>query len=402
MKKDNIQFIKNRFSIIGNNEILNNLIDIAIKIAYTDVSVLISGESGTGKEVFAKIIHQLSNRKHNSFMAINCGAIPEGTIDSELFGHVKGSFTSATEDRKGYFETVNNGTIFLDEIGEMPLSTQARLLRILELGEYMRVGSSKIDKLDIRIIAATNINIDSALKNGKMRNDLYYRLSTIKINIPSLRERKEDIKIIFYYYLKYFSDKYKTQYPSVDEKALNLIENYHWPGNIRQLKNIAEQIIVLENKEFLDLITLKKYIPTNIETFNNKLSIKNNYNNSITEKEFLYKILIDMKKEVNDLKRIVSTIIKSSNLSDKSHLLKNILLKKNNEKKLKIPIEDKNHILINDDYNHVEDTLSLKDQENQLIKKILKKNHGKRKNTASDLGISERTLYRKIKNLKIH
>ncbi len=402
MNTINIQNIKNRFKIIGNSDSLNKLIDIAIKIAPTDISVLITGENGSGKEIFAHMIHSLSLRRHNSFIAVNCGAIPEGTIDSELFGHVKGSFTNASEDRKGYFESVNKGTIFLDEVGELPLSTQIRLLRILESGEYIRVGSSKTYKTDVRVISATNINIDESLRNGKIREDLYYRLGAIKIDIPPLRMRKYDIKLIFKYFLELFSDKYKIEYPYLSDDAILLLEKYDWPGNIRQLKNIAEQIIILERCKYINSKIISKYIPNNKMQLT--LQTNNSYNNNILEKEFLYKILIDMKKDFNDLKNLVFNMLKHPKISKNIHLFDFLALKYLNSHNTKEEKNNKQKILINEKNSFPEKNkliLSLAEQEIELIKKTLKKYNGKRKVAANELGISERTLYRKIKHFKI-
>lgn len=411
-----IQDIKNRFGIIGNSPLLNQAIDVARQVAPTDISVLITGESGSGKEVFSHIIHQLSHRKHGPFIAVNCGAIPEGTVDSELFGHVKGSFTSATEDRKGYFEVVNGGTIFLDEVAELPSGTQARLLRILESGEYLRVGSSKVQKTDVRIVAATNVEVFDAVQEGKFREDLYYRLNTVPLHIPALRKRKEDIPLLFRKFMADFSEKYHAPSIRLTEDAKRMLENYSWPGNVRQLKNIAEQVAVLENKEEMDGVTLAKYLPTEPSTLPMRLEMAEK-EHEFSERDILYKVLFDMKKDLVDLKKLVFNIIKhSSNVKEAASSdpqLLNRLYNSDNgpsdevreeQQTMQPTLLNENRLLDNKTFNEaeeVEESLSLEQQEAELIRKALKKYNGKRKNAAAELGISERTLYRKIKELNL-
>ena len=395
-----IKTIKQKFGIVGNSTPLNHAIEVAVQVAPTDMTVLISGESGTGKESFSKIIHSISKRKHGQFIAVNCGAIPEGTIDSELFGHEKGSFTGANESRKGYFEVTDKGTIFLDEIGEMPLSTQSRLLRILENGEFMKVGSSKVQKTDVRIIAATNVNLEDAVRNKKFREDLYYRLNTVPIIVPPLREREEDISLLFRKFASDFSDKNNINPIRLSEEAKKELMKYRFPGNIRELKNITEQMSVLEIERNIDLETVKKYIPesNNLPALSNTNldSDDENYN----ERDILYKILFDLKNDVTEMKKIIDNIL---NTNDNVHL----------DSKDTELIEERK-ILINDTNNHnnenyqevteVEfdgESLSIEKKETELIIKALRKNRNKRKYAAKDLGISERTLYRKIKHYNI-
>ena len=397
---EKIKTIKQKFGIVGNSTPLNHAIEVAVQVAPTDMTVLISGESGTGKESFSKIIHSISKRKHGQFIAVNCGAIPEGTIDSELFGHEKGSFTGANESRKGYFEVTDKGTIFLDEIGEMPLSTQSRLLRILENGEFMKVGSSKVQKTDVRIIAATNVNLEDAVRNKKFREDLFYRLNTVPIIVPPLREREEDISLLFRKFASDFSDKNNINPIRLSEEAKKELMKYRFPGNIRELKNITEQMSVLEIERNIDLETVKKYIPesNNLPALSNTNldSDDENYN----ERDILYKILFDLKNDVTEMKKIIDNIL---NTNDNVHL----------ESKDTELIEERN-ILINDTNNHnnenyqevteVEfdgESLSIEKKEKELIIKALRKNKNKRKYAAKDLGISERTLYRKIKHYNI-
>ncbi len=393
--------------MIGNHPALNRAIDIALQVAPTDLSVLIGGESGTGKEFFPKIIHQYSARKHGAYIAVNCGAIPEGTIDSELFGHEKGAFTGATDSRKGYFEVANGGTIFLDEVAELPLSTQVRLLRVLEAGEFMRVGSSKLQKTDVRVIAATNINIIAAVHDNKFREDLYYRLNTVPISIPALRERKEDIYLLFRKFASDFAEINRMPPVTLTEEARLMLTNYRWPGNIRQLKNITEQISIIESEREIGEATLSKYLPDyqpvklpalyerpiNEQTFN-------------TEREILYKILFDMKSDMHDLKQLVAEIIDKGTAGSELH--------ENNARILEklYPSEEFSDVgdphagahynastgqNIQDTEEIVEESLSLEEKEIELIKKALEKHRGKRKYAAEELGISERTLYRKIK-----
>jgi len=408
-----VQDIKNRFGIIGGSPLLNRAIDIARQVAPTDMSVLVTGESGSGKEVFSHIIHQLSSRKHGSFIAVNCGAIPEGTIDSELFGHEKGSFTGAHEARKGYFEVANGGTIFLDEVAELPLGTQARLLRILESGEYLRVGSSKVQKTDVRIIAATNVDVYNRVKSGKFREDLYYRLNTVPLRIPALHERKEDIYLLFRKFAADFSDKYRSPGIQLEPDAIQILSNYSWPGNVRQLKNIAEQICVLEKDRNVTGAALLNYIPN--ESANNlPMAISTNNKEDFTERDILYKVLFDMKKDMVELKKLVAEIIQSGGntshvLAGNTHyinqLYQEIDQSPNYDQALTIKTPEQNRPI---DYNYthdaeeVEESLSLVDKESDLIKKALKKHKGKRKFAAQELGISERTLYRKIKELNLN
>lgn len=397
---EKIKTIKQKFGIVGNSTPLNHAIEVAVQVAPTDMTVLISGESGTGKESFSKIIHSISKRKHGQFIAVNCGAIPEGTIDSELFGHEKGSFTGANESRKGYFEVTDKGTIFLDEIGEMPLSTQSRLLRILENGEFMKVGSSKVQKTDVRIIAATNVNLEDAVRNKKFREDLFYRLNTVPIIVPPLREREEDISLLFRKFASDFSDKNNINPIRLSEEAKKELMKYRFPGNIRELKNITEQMSVLEIERNIDLETVKKYIPesNNLPALSNTNldSDDENYN----ERDILYKILFDLKNDVTEMKKIIDNIL---NTNDNVHL----------ESKETELIEERK-ILINDTNNNnnenyqevteVEfdsESLSIEKKEKELIIKALRKNRNKRKYAAKDLGISERTLYRKIKYYNI-
>lgn len=405
-----LQQIKLRFGIVGNTPALNFAIDTARKIAPTDLTVLITGESGTGKEIFSNIIHHLSIRKHNAFIAVNCGAIPEGTIDSELFGHEKGSFTGAHEARKGYFEVVNNGTIFLDEIGDLPLATQARLLRVLESGEYIRVGSSKVQKTDVRVVAATNISLLEAVKKGKFREDLYYRLNTVPIKLPSLRERKEDIHLLFRKFIADATEKYKIPSLQLDEEAQKLLTDYSWSGNIRQLKNISEQMAILEKNRNISSEILKKYLPIEQTSqlpmlFNDGLK-----DSEISEREILYRVLFDMKKDIYEMKKIILDLLKNNDIAGQSKDKKEQLIKQI-YRDIK-PVEENAEVSISmpqsgSDYNieppheEVEESLSLEDREIEMIKKALRKHKGKRKYAAQELGISERTLYRKIIEYKI-
>ncbi|WP_443937312.1 sigma 54-interacting transcriptional regulator [Pedobacter sp. MW01-1-1] len=410
------QNIKQRFGIIGNSPLLNRAIDIASQVAPTDISVLITGESGSGKEVFSQIIHQMSARKHGTFIAVNCGAIPEGTIDSELFGHEKGSFTGAHEARKGYFEVANGGTIFLDEVAELPMGTQARLLRILESGEYLRVGSSKVQKTDVRIIAATNVDVYERVKNGKFREDLYYRLNTVPLRIPSLKERKEDIYLLFRKFAVDFSDKYRSPALHLEPEAIQILTNYSWPGNVRQLKNIAEQISVLEKERNVSAQAILNYIPN--EAGNNlPMAINSASKEDFTERDILYKVLFDMKKDMVELKKLVAEIIQHGGntatvLADNPQYINQLY------RDVELPVGQDHGFTIQhatpvnnpsagNDFNfahdaeEVEESLSLVDKESDLIKKALKKHKGKRKFAAQELGISERTLYRKIKELDL-
>jgi transcriptional regulator with PAS, ATPase and Fis domain len=411
-----IQEIKQRFGIIGNSPLLNRAINIANQVAPTDISVLITGESGSGKEVFSHIIHQMSPRKHGPFIAVNCGAIPEGTIDSELFGHEKGAYTGAVGERKGYFETVNGGTIFLDEIAEMPLGTQARLLRVLESGQYIKVGSSKVEKTNVRVIAATNVDVYEAVKSGKFREDLYYRLNTVPLKIPPLRDRKEDVYLLFRKFTSDFTDKYRTPPIQLDEEAQQVLINYSWPGNIRQLKNMAEQLAVLERDRVITAQTLLTYIPMETSGRNLPMRVDNQQKEDFSERDILYKVLFDMKRDMVELKKLVADIIEHGGVSvnHASHsqtlnqLYRDIELPGTPEAQftLQKPVisnsnSNSNPYNITQDAEEVEESLSLIDKESDLIRKALKKHKGKRKLAASELGISERTLYRKIKELNL-
>ncbi len=378
---------KQRFGIIGEDSELERAIDIALQVAPTDISVLVFGESGTGKENIPKIIHQNSKRKHNTYIAVNCGAIPEGTIDSELFGHEKGAFTGAHDNRKGYFETANEGTIFLDEIGELPLSSQARLLRVLESGEFIKVGSSKIQKTNVRIIAATNVNIQEAVKEGKFREDLYYRLNTISIQLPALRKRGNDIYLLFRKFASDFASQYNTPPIQLSEDAIETLKQYSWPGNIRQLRNFVAQLSVIEKERILTSIALEGLLPKNNARTPVLFEDKNKA--ELSEREILYKVLFDMKKDLNELKKITFNLIQKEG----NHELLNTINQSifNQEPILEDAKQYRNNTI------EVEESLSLFDQEKKLIEKSLLKHKGKRKNAAAELGISERTLYRKLK-----
>jgi transcriptional regulator with PAS, ATPase and Fis domain len=414
-----LQALKNRFSIIGNTPALNHALNTAEQVAATDLTVLIVGESGVGKEVFSQIIHSLSARKHNPFIAVNCGAIPEGTIDSELFGHEKGSFTGAVDSRKGYFETVSGGTIFLDEIGELPLGTQARLLRVLETGEFIRVGSSKVQKSDVRVIAATNRELLEYTQKGKFREDLYYRLNTVPIRVPSLRDRKEDIPLLFRKFVVDFAEKYKTKPIFLDEEARELLTKYSWPGNVRELKNIAEQISVLRKSDNINSETLAGFLPQHNIHNMPMVTSGSPVGEFANEREILYKLFFDMKKDVNELKKMFLEILQNPSIAGQSaNFNKESLI---NELKEDImpspaphvssanaqPTVHLNHpqpiIIDNESNNHyeVDESLNIMDKEKELILKALKKHRGRRKDASTDLGISERTLYRKIKEYNI-
>jgi len=409
MMENKIKTVKQKFGIVGNSTSLNHAIEVAIQVAPTDMSVLISGESGSGKESFSKIIHSMSKRKHGQFIAVNCGAIPEGTIDSELFGHEKGSFTGANESRKGYFEVTNNGTIFLDEIGEMPLSTQSRLLRIIENGEFIKVGSSKVLKTDVRIIAATNIKLEEAVKNKKFREDLYYRLNTVPITVPPLRERGEDITLLFRKFASDFSDKNKMVPIRLNNSAKNEIIKYRFPGNIRELKNLAEQISILEINREINKETLKKYLPnnSNLPIIQNSF-FKNENNENYNERDLLYKILFDVKNDVNELKKLVNSILSKNSRIEVSEDQKKLLTTHSlNINSNELTVENKNlkekenaYQVVTEVYNENE-SLSIAEKEKELIMKALSKNKNKRKSASKDLGISERTLYRKIKHYNL-
>lgn len=421
-----VQSIKNRFGIIGNSSALNHALSVAVQVASTDLTVLIVGESGVGKEAFSHIIHALSARKHNSFIAVNCGAIPEGTIDSELFGHEKGSFTGAVDSRKGYFETVNGGTIFLDEIGEMPVGTQARLLRVLETGEFIRVGSSKVQKTDVRVIAATNRDLLEFTQSGRFREDLYYRLSTVPIRVPSLRDRPEDILLLFRKFATDFAEKYKTAPVQLDEEAKQLLVNYQWKGNIRELKNIAEQISVLSTERMITGNQLRRFLP---ETTMNRLpvlassnnqSISGNNGEFANERDILYKLFFDLKKDVTEMKKMFVEILQNPASSNQAvAFAREALLTDfhNGSHDIQLsptpaaiqpnvithPAGNPQAVVLDDFHHHeeVEESLNIMDKEKELIIKALKKHKGKRKDAAGDLGISERTLYRKLKEYDI-
>ena len=418
-----LQALKNRFSIIGNTPAINHALNTAEQVAGTDLTVLIVGESGVGKEVFSQIIHSLSARKHNPFIAVNCGAIPEGTIDSELFGHEKGSFTGAVDSRKGYFETVSGGTIFLDEIGELPLGTQARLLRVLETGEFIRVGSSKVQKSDVRVVAATNRELLEFTQKGKFREDLYYRLNTVPIRVPSLRDRKEDIPLLFRKFVVDFAEKYKTKPIFLDEEARQLLTEYPWPGNVRELKNIAEQISVLSKEEHINAAVLAGFLP--VQNINNVPMLAGNtpVGEFANEREILYKLFFDMKKDVNELKKMFLEILQNPSISgaNNANFNKESLINELKEDLMPVnnTIHHNNHaspisptvhlnthqpIILDNELNghyEVEESLNIMDKEKELILKALKKHRGRRKDASTDLGISERTLYRKIKEYDI-
>ncbi len=406
-----IQEIKQRFGIIGSSPFLERAIDIARQVAPTDLNVLINGESGTGKEVFPQIIHQNSTRNHGQYIAVNCGAIPEGTIDSELFGHEKGSFTGAHEARKGYFEVANGGTIFLDEVGELPLATQARLLRVLESGEYIKVGSSKVQKTDVRVIAATNINFFQAIERGKFREDLYYRLNTVPIYLPPLRERKEDIHLLFRKFASDFAAKYRMPVIKLTQDAEQILVNYYFPGNVRQLKNITEQISIIEKNREINADVLLTYLPNfganTLPVL--KRTDGNQSNVDVNERDIFYKVLVDMKKDLNDLKKVVHDIVIASQgqingISNDDVQIVNRLYNDVTDTHAVTESGLTIHPSINNSSNktiEVEESLSLEDKEIDMIKKALKKHKGKRKYAANELGISERTLYRKINEYKI-
>jgi transcriptional regulator with PAS, ATPase and Fis domain len=411
---DKIQSIKQRFEIIGNDPQLNRAIGKAIRVSPTDISVLVTGESGVGKESIPRIIHQLSLRKHGKFIAVNCGAIPEGTIDSELFGHEKGAFTGATSTRSGYFEEADGGTIFLDEVGELPLTTQVRLLRVLENGEFLKVGSSAVQKTNVRIVAATNLNMPKAIQQGKFREDLFYRLSTVEIVLPPLRERDGDIHLLFRKFAADFAQKYKMPTVRLDEQAQQLLERQQWHGNIRQLRNVAEQLSVLEQDRAIGVDTLSLYLPNHDMRLPAVVSSSSDKGSDFSsEREILYKVLFDMKSDLNDLKQLTLELMNSSNTdqvrTENEGLIQKIygneqdqterLLPSANEQKPYTPkTEDKFEYA---EEIEEEETLSLIEKELELIKKALERNHGKRKAAANELGISERTLYRKIKQFDL-
>ncbi len=394
MIKKDIQQVKQRFGIIGNNTGLNRAIDVALQVAPTDLSVLITGESGVGKEVFPQIIHQNSPRKHAQYIAVNCGAIPEGTIDSELFGHEKGSFTDAKDLRKGYFEVADSGTIFLDEVGELPLSTQVRLLRILESGEFMKVGSSKVQKTNVRIVAATNVNLVEAVSQHKFREDLYYRLNTIPVRIPPLRERHEDVLLLFRKFASDCADKYRMPAIHLDDEACRLLLSYRWPGNVRELKNIVERISVIEENREITSQVLKMHLPNlSMEKLPALASHFEDEKVFSNEREILYQVLFDMKKDVTDLKKIVHDIMNGTVSVDRAD--------DNIYSSTPASAHQPRHQPSIQDAETVEETLSLEDVEKEMIKKALERHNGRRKNAAADLQISERTLYRKIKEYEL-
>ena len=415
---ESTQNIKQRFGIIGNHPGLNRALEKTLRVASTEITVLVSGESGVGKENIPKIIHQFSPRKHAKYIAVNCGAIPEGTIDSELFGHEKGAFTGATTTRSGYFEVADGGTIFLDEVGELPLSTQVRLLRILENGEFIKVGSSKVQKTDVRIVAATNVNTIEAIKKGKFREDLYYRLSTVEINLPPLRARKEDIPLLFRKFASDFAQKYKMPTIRLDDDAQQLLVQYRWNGNIRQLRNVAEQASVLEKERILTPVMLRHYLPDMGSQLPAVVDVNQKDGDFSSEREILYKVLFDMKSDLNDLKKLTHELMENENISsvqkNNPDLIKKIYGEENNENKtLEFINQIENKSEINypesnnvNQYDYAEtiieeEPLSLLEKEIEMIKLALKRSNGKRKAAAEELGISERTLYRKIKQFDL-
>lgn len=404
-----IQSIKQRFGIIGNDPNLNRAIEVAVQVAATDLTVFINGESGTGKDVFPQIIHQNSSRKHGPYFAINCGAIPEGTIDSELFGHEKGSFTGAYEARKGYFEVANDGTLFLDEVGELPMATQARLLRVLENGEFIKVGSSKIQKTNVRVVAATNVNIPEAIEKGRFREDLYYRLNTVPIHIPPLRDRKDDIKLLFRKFASDFSEKNRIPPIQLTPEALIMLENYRWNGNIRQLKNVTDQISIIEKDRIVTPDVLLKYLPT--QTSLPALFKDESRADSISERDLLYKVLFDMRKDIAELRKTVddltsNNIVQTTPMPTQQHISPMSYSPNNwnfNDEKNIIEndtTQDAEAEFVTDEF--ITNSLSLQEKEKDTILKALRKHNGKRKDAAKELGISERTLYRKIKEYDIN
>ena len=409
-----VQEIKQRFAIIGNSAGLNRAIEVAVQVAPTDLSVLITGESGTGKEAFPQIIHQFSSRKHGKYIAVNCGAIPEGTIDSELFGHEKGSFTGALSDRKGYFEEADGGTIFMDEIGELPLSTQVRLLRVLEAGEFIKVGSSKVMKTNVRVVAATNVEIPIAIQEGKFREDLFYRLNTVPIRIIPLRDRKEDVHLLFRKFALDFAERYRMPPVRLDDEAQMILMNFNWPGNVRQLKNITEQISIIEQERLIIGATMRNYLPSDSNTRLPALYRGIDEKTFSSEREILYQVLFDMKKDVNDLKKLVHDLMidgadRPEFHSDNAQMIRKIYKQEETqfvpEQKDQQPTQYNSPINrdnIQDTEEFVEESLSLEEKEIELIKKALNKHKGKRKYAAQELGISERTLYRKIKEYDIN
>ncbi|WP_396174280.1 sigma-54 interaction domain-containing protein [Flavobacterium sp.] len=419
---ESVQNIKQRFEIIGNDPKLNRAIEKAIQVSPTDISVLVVGESGVGKESIPRIIHSLSHRKHGKYIAVNCGAIPEGTIDSELFGHEKGAFTGATNTREGYFEVADGGTIFLDEVGELPLTTQVRLLRVLENGEFIKVGSSQVQKTNVRIVAATNVNLFDAIEKGKFREDLYYRLSTVDISIPPLRDRKDDIHLLFRKFAADFAHKYKMPPIKLSDDAIRFLQKYRWSGNIRQLRNVAEQISVLETNRDISLATLQSYLPVEGSTLPSVIGGKKSESDFSTERDILYKVLFDMKSDLNDLKKLTLELMKNgSKMQDiNPSLIQKVYGSKETENEISFEQEPRLNAIpsqnqsqqeeFDDDDNEnyldaetveVEEILKLEQKEIELIKKSLERHKGKRKAAADELGISERTLYRKIKQFDL-
>ncbi len=406
---ENLQTVKQRFGIIGNDLQLNRAIEKAIRVAPTDISVLVVGESGVGKESIPKIIHQLSHRKHAKYIAVNCGAIPEGTIDSELFGHEKGAFTGATATRKGYFEVADGGTIFLDEVGELPLTTQVRLLRVLENGEFIKVGSSQVQKTNVRIVAATNVNMHEAISKEKFREDLYYRLSTIEIPLPPLRQRGEDIHLLFRKFASDFAQKYRMPTIRLEDSAVKVLLSYNFPGNIRQLRNIAEQISVVEENRLITSEKLMQYLPNiqgNLPAIINGTTAKNDFSN---ERDIMYKILFDMRNDINDLKKLTLDLLKDGNsaqVQEENHRLIEKIYQEQQRDSAKVEVVQFTEPAESNTYDFIEtieedENLSLQEKEVEMIKKSLEKNNGKRKLAAKELGISERTLYRKIKQYNL-
>jgi transcriptional regulator with PAS, ATPase and Fis domain len=418
---ETVQAIKQRFEIIGNDPKLNRAIEKAIQVAPTDISVMVTGESGVGKENIPRIIHSLSHRKHGKYIAVNCGAIPEGTIDSELFGHEKGAFTGATSTREGYFEVADGGTIFLDEVGELPLTTQVRLLRVLENGEFIKVGSSQVQKTNVRIVAATNVNLFNAIEKGKFREDLYYRLSTVEITLPPLRERNDDIHLLFRKFVADFAHKYKMPPLRLDDDAVQLLQKFRWSGNIRQLRNVAEQISVLETNRDINLATLQSYLPAEGSNLPSVISDSKKESDFSTERDILYKVLFDMRSDLNDLKKLTLELMKngSSKVQDiNPNLIQKIYGNQQNDSEIDFEeeprtavmttptVREDNYQIQDDNYLFAEtieeeEVLRLEQKEIEMIKKSLEKNKGKRKAAADELGISERTLYRKIKQFDL-
>ena len=409
-----LQNIKLRFGIIGNDAKLNRALEKSIRVAPTDISVLVTGESGVGKESIPKIIHALSNRKHKKYIAVNCGAIPEGTIDSELFGHEKGAFTGATQNRSGYFEVADGGTIFLDEVGELPLTTQVRLLRVLENGEYMKVGSSKVQKTNVRIVAATNLNMPIAIEKGKFREDLFYRLSTVDIQLSPLRERKGDIHLLFRKFASDFAEKYRMPTIRLADDAIHLLEKYPFKGNIRQLRNITEQISVIEQDRQITGEILREYLPNNNSSLPSVINNQGGQNDFATEREIFYKIMLDMRGDINDLKKLTLDLMKNNGevKGDNEYLIRKIysdpeFKDSNNTTENRVEIISNQASVYNENNDKYENTqivepsISLQEKEEEMIKKSLERNKGKRKLAAKELGISERTLYRKIKQFDI-